>query len=94
MLWGAAFACRQPYKRWEKQYVSMRGVGHDSLVHKRYALSAWKSMKACMRREVILVYRHSFVYLFRIAQVCLQLLNTQLVVLACSPRCAWRISGL
>ena len=48
----------------------MLGVGHDSLVHKRYALSAWKSMKACMRREIILVYRHSFVYLFRIAQVC------------------------
>ena len=51
----------------------MHGVGHDSLVHKRYALSAWKSMKACMRREIILVYRHSFVYLFRIAQVCLGL---------------------
>ncbi len=38
-------------------------------MHRQYALSAWKSMKACMRREVILVYRHSFVYLFRIAQV-------------------------
>ena len=54
----------------------MHGVGYDSLVHKRYALSAWKSMKACMRREIILVYRHSFVYLFRIAQVCLGLLVT------------------
>ena len=39
-------------------------------MHKRYALSAWKSMKACMRREVILVRRHSFTYIFRIAQVC------------------------
>lgn len=48
----------------------MRGAGYEALVHKRFALSAWKSMKACMRREVILVYRHSFVYAFRIAQVC------------------------
>ena len=39
-------------------------------MHKRYALSAWKSMKACMRREVILVRRHSFTYIFRIAQAC------------------------
>ena len=54
-------------------WAGMLGEGHDSLVHKRYALSAWKSMKACMRREIILVYRHSFVYLFRIAQVCSQL---------------------
>ena len=49
---------------------SVPNAGHDALVHKRYALSAWKSMKACMRREVILVRRHSFTYIFRIAQVC------------------------
>jgi hypothetical protein len=55
-------------------------AGYDALVHKQYALSAWKSMKACMRREVILVYRHSFVYLFRIAQV---------IVSALVCQCAW-----
>lgn len=38
-------------------------------MHRRHALSAWKSMKACMRRELILMSRHRFVYFFRIAQV-------------------------
>ena len=51
-------------------FLSVPHTGYDALVHKRYALSAWKSMKACMRREVILVRRHSFTYIFRIAQVC------------------------
>ncbi|CAL8470297.1 g9839 [Coccomyxa elongata] len=43
--------------------------GFDALVHKRHALSAWKSMKACMRRELILMARHRFVYFFRLAQL-------------------------
>ena len=38
-------------------------------MHKRHALSLWASTKACMRREVTLIYRHSFVYLFRLLQV-------------------------
>lgn len=41
-------------------------------MHDRHALSAWKSMKACMRREMILMSRHSFVYFFRLLQVSLQ----------------------
>ena len=44
-------------------------AGWEALVHRRHALSAWKSMKACMRRELILMSRHRFVYFFRIAQV-------------------------
>ena len=64
------------YCMWNKElsellHVLIHVAGYDALVHKRYALSGWKSTKACMRREVILVKRHSFVYLFRIAQVCL-----------------------
>ena len=38
-------------------------------MHKRHALSLWASTKACMRREVTLIYRHAFVYLFRLLQV-------------------------
>ncbi len=44
-------------------------TGRRALVHKRHALSAWKSMKACMRREIILMERHKFIYFFRLAQV-------------------------
>lgn len=66
----------------------MRCAGYDALVHKQYALSAWKSMKACMRREVILVYRHSFVYLFRIAQVRVSALVCQCAWSDCSRACS------
>lgn len=45
-------------------------AGHAALVHKRHALSLWKSTKACMRREITLFYRHSFVYFFRLLQAC------------------------
>jgi hypothetical protein len=44
-------------------------AGHQALVHKRHALSPWKSTKACMRREIILMWRHKFVYFFRLIQV-------------------------
>ena len=34
-----------------------------------YALSSWEAFQACLWREVIIMKRNSFVYIFRILQV-------------------------
>ena len=40
-------------------YVAM--PGRATLVHSRFALSWWRSFKACMRRELTLFYRNRVV---------------------------------
>ena len=44
-------------------------TGRAALVHKKHALSLWRSLKACMRRETTLMSRHRVVYLYRILQM-------------------------
>ncbi|KAK7385522.1 hypothetical protein VNO78_31244 [Psophocarpus tetragonolobus] len=43
---------------------------HDSaLARTKYAVSRWEATKACFEREVLLIRRHSFLYIFRTCQV-------------------------
>ncbi|KAK7275991.1 hypothetical protein RIF29_17120 [Crotalaria pallida] len=46
--------------------------GHPSALAKtEYAVSKWEIFKACFEREVLLIKRHSFLYIFRTCQVAL-----------------------
>eukprot|EP00891_Asterochloris_glomerata_P005114 jgi/Astpho2/5114/Aster-06326 len=42
-----------------------KGTNSDTLVSKPYALGPWEMCKACMEREVTLVKRNAFLYIFR-----------------------------
>ena len=61
--WGlqAADLLAQPYDRSRSH--------PDALVHTRYALSGFQAFKANLFREVTLVKRNAFVYIFKTAQV-------------------------
>jgi len=37
----------------------------DSLCFRKYSLSKWEMLKACSRREILLMKRNSFIYLFK-----------------------------
>ncbi|XP_027329792.1 pleiotropic drug resistance protein 3 [Abrus precatorius] len=45
----------------------------DALVFRKYSLTKWELFKACMMREILLMKRNSFVYVFK---------STQLVIVA------------
>jgi hypothetical protein len=40
-----------------------------ALVHKKFALSKWELFKACTAREILLIKRNRFLYIFRTCQV-------------------------
>ncbi|KAG5122607.1 hypothetical protein JHK84_040947 [Glycine max] len=43
---------------------------HDlALARTKYAVATWEVVKACFQREVLLIKRHSFLYIFRTCQV-------------------------
>lgn len=42
---------------------------HNALSFSKYSLSKWELFKACMARELLLMKRNSFVYVFKTAQV-------------------------
>ncbi len=44
-------------------------------VKHKYGLPLQKALRATLRREILLVQRNSFVYVFRFFQVCLSLLG-------------------
>jgi hypothetical protein len=56
-----------------KDYLKVpyeKSVCHPAaLVKKRYALSIWDLFKACMEREILLISRNRFLYIFRTCQV-------------------------
>jgi hypothetical protein len=41
----------------------------DGLCYKKYSLGKWEMLKACSRREFLLMKRNSFIYLFKSALV-------------------------
>lgn len=41
----------------------------NALVFKKYSLTKWELFKACMMREILLMKRNSFVYVFKSTQV-------------------------
>ena len=40
-----------------------------ALIKKRYALHKWELFKACTQREILLISRNRFLYIFRTCQV-------------------------
>lgn len=47
-----------------------KSQGHkDALSFQKYSLSKWKLLKACARREFLLMKRNSFIYVFKSVQV-------------------------
>ncbi|XAR60730.1 Iron-chelate-transporting ATPase [Bertholletia excelsa] len=42
---------------------------HSALAKTKYAISKWELFKACFSRELLLMRRHSFLYIFRTCQV-------------------------
>lgn len=47
-----------------------KSMSHPSaLATTKYAASKWELFKACLEREVLLIKRHSFLYIFRTCQV-------------------------
>lgn len=51
-----------------KPYDKSQGSS-NALSFSAYSMSKWKLFKACMARELLLVKRNSFVYVFKTAQV-------------------------
>lgn len=68
--WGqqAAEHLEQPYDR-SKSHP-------NALIHTRYALSGMDAFKANMFREVTLVRRNAFVYIFKTAQVSVPMISS------------------
>ena len=64
----------------EVQPVCPGPAGSAALCHTRFALSWWEGFKACLRREVILMQRNSFLYAFRLGQVGLHALDSERLV--------------
>ncbi|KAK9806328.1 hypothetical protein WJX72_010375 [[Myrmecia] bisecta] len=63
----------QPAERTEK--------GSSALVHEKYALRFPQSLRACLRRELTLMRRNSFVYVYRIIQVLVAAVFTAILLL-------------
>jgi len=53
-----------------------KSKGHPSaLARTKYAVPRWDIAKACFARELLLMKRHSFLYIFRTCQVRLKILS-------------------
>lgn len=51
-----------------------KSMNHPAaLSTKKYAVSKWELFKTCMARELLLISRHRFLYIFRTCQVCFSL---------------------
>ncbi|XP_021891749.1 ABC transporter G family member 31 [Carica papaya] len=47
-----------------------KSKGHPSALSRtKFAVSSWENFKACFEREILLIRRHSFLYIFRTCQV-------------------------
>ncbi|KAL1334319.1 hypothetical protein HN51_063249 [Arachis hypogaea] len=53
----------------------------NSLSHSVYSLGKWEIFKACMRRELLLMNRNSFIYVFKTAQLTITAIITMTVFL-------------
>ncbi|KAG2407357.1 Pleiotropic drug resistance protein [Vigna angularis] len=56
-----------------KPFDKSQSHNNDALVSKKFSLSKWELFKACIMREILLMKRNSFVYVFK---------STQLVIVA------------